>query len=103
MSNTVGHNTEMMREWSESVSNYASEYDSLIHSLYNLLQGFVSSDFTGGLSKDFESKIMEQKPNFERLTNFLEDASNLVKRTSADIDSDEEELRQMINNSDIIG
>ena len=100
-SNFVGHNTQEMRNWSNDIVNAAEEYDTLIKTLYSLVDGFVSSDFTGGLSGQFEASVMNQREHLNKLTSVLQEVSECVSQRSNIIDQDEEELKSMMNNSSL--
>lgn len=100
---TIGHDTDMMRDWSGNIENCASEYDGMITALYGTVDEFVSSDFTGGIAKELENSILSQRENFKKLSNFLNEVADLVTATSRSIDSDTEDLKQMIDRSGIIG
>lgn len=99
--NFVGHNTQEMRDWSSDVENCADEYKDSIESLYNLIDGFVASDFTGGLSGQFQSSVLEQRDRFNSLAEVLQEISDCIKQTSSVIDDDEAELKQMMDNSSV--
>lgn len=95
----VGHNTEAMREWSGNIETSAQEYDQLISSLYSLVDNLVSTEFTGGLSQDFEESVLNKKDDFMRLSQTLNDCAELVKTRSSRIDDDEAELKSQIQSS----
>lgn len=96
----VTHNTESMRTWSGNITNSANEYRDYISSLYNLVDTLVSADFTGGLSKDFESSVLEKRDDFNRLSETLDDCADLITKTSTTIDNDEAELKARIQSHD---
>ena len=102
MNGTVGHNTEEMRNWSGDINNAAAEYESLIGGIYNAVDRFVASDFTGGMSSHLEEQILSQRDNFQKLSECLQEFSKMMSDTSANIDEDEEYLKQKIQSSDII-
>lgn len=101
MAVVVGHNTEVMRQWSGNIINSAKEYDDLINSLYNLVDSLVGSEFTGGLSTDFEESVLRQKDNFRRLSETLQECADLISNTSNKIDDDEAYLRSQIQNNSV--
>lgn len=101
--NTVGHNTNEMRKWSGDIETAAQDYNSYIKSLYSLVDTFVASDFTGGLSEHFYASVMNQRQHFDNLTKVLEEVSDCVKNTSTVIDRDEAELKQMMDKSNFLG
>lgn len=103
MNGTVGHNTEEMRRWSGDINNASGEYESLISEIYNAVDRFVSSDFTGGISGHLEEQILSQRANFQNLSECLQEFSKMMSDTSANIDEDENYLRQKIQSSDILG
>ena len=100
-SSFVGHNTNEMRSWSDDISNAAQEYDGLIRSLYSLVDNFVAVDFTGGLSSQFQTSVMNQRQHLNDLTNVLQEVSDCVKQTSAVIDQDEADLKHMMDKSSL--
>ena len=101
MGSFVGHNTQEMRNWSNDIVNAAQEYDALIKSLYSLVDNFVSSDFTGGLSGQFQASVMNQREHLNGLTEVLQEVSECVGQRSNIIDQDEEELKRMMNTSSL--
>ncbi len=92
----VTHNTDSMRSWSGNITNSSNEYRDYISSLYNLVDTLVSADFTGGLSQDFESSVLEKREDFNRLAEVLDECSDLITKTSNTIDSDEAQLKAQI-------
>ena len=92
----VTHNTESMRAWSGNITNSANEYKDYISSLYNLVDTLVSADFTGGLSKDFESSVLDKRDDFNRLGEVLDECADLITKTSNSIDNDEAVLKARI-------
>lgn len=98
----VGHNTELMQSWSGNIKNSAEEYRELISSLYNLVDNLVASDFTGGLSQDFENAVLNKRDDFNRLSDILEECADLISNTSSKIESDEESLSAQIQNHSVI-
>lgn len=99
----VGHDTEAMRQWSGNIERCAEDYDNLIKQLYNTVDALVTTEFTGGLSKDFENAVMDQRANFFSLVDTLRECAEVVSNTSASIDEDEAYLKsQIMNSSDIL-
>ena len=99
----VGHDTEAMRQWSGNIERCADDYDALIKQLYNTVDSLVTTEFTGGLSRDFEGAVMDQRANFFSLVDTLRDCADVVSNTSNSIDEDEAYLRsQIMNSSDIL-
>ena len=96
----VSHNTESMRTWSGNITNAVNEYNEYISSLYSLVDNLVSSDFTGGLSQDFENFVLGKREDFNRLSGVLEECADLISKTSTAIDNDEAELKAHIQSSD---
>lgn len=100
----VSHNTELMRDWSTNMDEKASNYDELVASLYNLVNQFVGSEeFKGGLSTDFEEKVISQRPAFERYSTTFAECTELIRKTATNIDSDESELKGAINSANPLG
>ncbi len=100
----VSHNTELMRNWSTTMDENNSNYDDLVARLYNLVNQFVGSEeFKGGLSTDFEEKVISQRPAFERYSATFAECSELIRKTASDIDTDEGELKGAINRANPLG
>ena len=100
----VSHNTELMRDWSTTMDDNSSNYDDLVARLYGLVDQFVGSEeFKGGLSTDFEDKVISQKPAFERYSTTFNECSELIRKTATNIDSDEAELKSAINSANPLG
>lgn len=100
----VSHNTEMMRDWSTTMDENNSNYDELVARLYRLVDQFVGSEeFKGGLSTDFEDKVVAQKPAFERYSTTFAECSEIIRKTATNIDSDEAELKSAINRANPLG
>ena len=101
---TVSHNTELMRSWSTTMTDKSNNYDDLVARLYSLVDQFVGSeDFKGGLSTDFEDKVISQRPAFERYSATFNECSDLINKTATNIDSDEAELKGAINRANPLG
>lgn len=99
----VGHDTEAMRQWSGNIERCAEDYDSLIKQLYSIVDALVATEFTGGLSKEFENAVIDKKANFFSLVDTLRDCADVVSNTSKSIDEDEAYLKgQIMNSSDIL-
>lgn len=103
MSGIVSHDTDQMRNWSNTMDTNASDYDDLISKLYILIDQFVGSEFKGGLSTDFVSKVIEQRPTFMKYSETFKECSELINSRAQKIDSDEEQLRSMINKANPLG
>ncbi len=100
----VSHNTELMRDWSTTMDENNNNYDDLVARLYNLVNQFVGSEeFKGGLSTDFEEKVVSQRPAFERYSATFAECSELIRKTASDIDTDEGELKSAINRANPLG
>lgn len=100
----VSHNTELMRDWSTTMDDNSSNYDDLVARLYGLVDQFVGSEeFKGGLSTDFEDKVISQRPAFERYSTTFNECSELIRKTATNIDSDEAELKSAINSANPLG
>ena len=97
----VSHNVEAMRAWSGNINTASSDYSDYIKNLYTLVDNLVSSDFTGGLSQDFENLVLDKKDDFMRYSEVLEECAELIDKTSTNIENDEEELRSRIQNHDV--
>ena len=95
---TVSHNTEAMRDWSTTMDDKAGSYDEKITRLYQLINQFVGSDdFKGGLSTDFEDKVISQKPLFEKYSATFAECAEIIRSRSENIDADEAELKNAMN------
>lgn len=99
----ISHNTEAMRDWSTVMDDRAGNYDELVARLYLLVDQFVGSeDFKGGLSADFEDKVVSQKPVFERYSATFTECSEIIRSRATNIDADEAELKSAINSANPI-
>lgn len=93
----VSHNTDSMRAWSGTMDANSNSYDDLINRLYTLIDQFAgSNDFKGGLSSDFLDKVLNQRQAFLNYSRTFEDCSEIIKSTATKIDSDEAQLRSII-------
>ena len=100
----VSHDTELMRNWSNTMGENTNQYDSLVNRLYGLIDQFVGSEeFRGGLSTDFMDKVMSQKPAFIRYSDTFKECAELINSTATRIDSDEAELKSAINSANPLG
>lgn len=97
----VSHNVEAMRAWSGNINNASTDYKDYINNLYTLVDNLVSSDFTGGLSKDFETLVLDKRQDFIRYADVLEECAELIDKTSSSIESDEDALRSRIQSHDV--
>lgn len=98
MTNIVSHDTELMREWSTTVEEHSNSYDDLISRLYAIVDGFVGSpEFKGGLSEDFFNTVISQRNNFMQYSDTFKECAKLISTKAGNIDSDEAQLKSMIN------
>jgi uncharacterized protein YukE len=81
-----------MRKWSGDIDKASEEYKGLVDDLYKNVDVLVSSEFTGGLSKEFENDVLDKKDTFLSLSTTLNEASELISATASSIDDDEEYL-----------
>ena len=96
-SNIISRDTDSMRNWSNTMNANAENYDSLVHELYSLIDQFVgSSDFNGGLSKDFLDKMSSLRPEFQKYSTTFEECSKMIKDTSIRMDNTDAELASRI-------
>ena len=66
-SNLVSHDTDKMRNWSNTMNSNSSDYRNLIDELYALIADFANSNiFKGGLATDLSTNIEEQKSEYLR-------------------------------------
>ena len=72
MANNISYSTDQMREWSDNMRNMASEYDNNIRALYQELESFIGSGFTGGLADEFLSSFQDKKKEFIENKNIIE-------------------------------
>ena len=100
---TVSHNTGAMRDWSGNINTAATEYDSDIRKLYSLVDSFVASDFTGGLSQQFADSVLNQRDKFYALKDTLEEIAKYVNGKADSIDDDDAMLSNEIKNNSIFG
>lgn len=103
MSGIVSHDTDQMRNWSNTMDTNASDYDALISRLYALIDQFIGSEFKGGLSTDFINKVVSQRPTFMKYSETFKECAELITARAQKIDSDEEHLRSMINRANPLG
>lgn len=101
MAETVGHDTSVMRVWSGNISNSARDYDDAIKKLYSIVDNLVTAEFTGGLSKELETAILNQRQTFNEVTRTLEECAELITQTSNSIDEDEAMLKASIDSSNL--
>lgn len=100
----VSHNTELMRNWSDSLTENTNNYDDLVNRLFFLIDQFVgSADFRGGLSTDFEEVVVSKKPEFQKYAETFRECAELINKTSVKIDNDEAELKSMANSANPLG
>ena len=96
----VSHDTDQMRNWSNTVDNNSGDYGSLIRSLYSLVEDFAgSSQFKGGLSSDFLNTFQAQKSEYLKYETTFNECAELIKNRAQNIDSDEAYLQSRINGS----
>ena len=92
MGNIIGHNTEEMRVWSDTMKKYSEDFDREIGSLFNLVRNFVGTEFTGGLADNFEESVLSKESRFASLSETLRECADLIEHTSVSIDEDEQRL-----------
>lgn len=101
-SKTIGHNIYEMRIWSGNISDSAKEYDDAIKKLYSIVDNLVTTEFTGGLSKELEEVILNQRQTFNDVTRTLEECAELIVQTSNKIEDDEVMLKASFESSNIL-
>ena len=98
MANNISYSTDQMREWSDNMRNMASEYDNNIRALYQELESFIGSGFTGGLADEFLSSFQDKKKEFIENKNIIEECAKFINDRANKINSDEEEISNRIKN-----
>ncbi|MDD5888530.1 MAG: hypothetical protein PUC82_03465 [bacterium] len=103
-SNLVSHDTDKMRNWSNTMNSNSSDYRNLIDELYALIADFANSNiFKGGLATDLSTNIEEQKSEYLRYETLFNEAADILKSRSQKIDSDEAYLQNRIRNNNPMG
>lgn len=101
---TVSHNTSSMRNWSKDMDGSAENFDMLINRLYSLIDDFAGSkNFSGGLSNDFKTNVQDKKQKFLMYSTTFREASELVTKRAAKIDSDEAQLKSYFQRNNPLG
>ena len=98
MSNIVSYNTEQMREWSNKITNNNDSYFDNITKLFQEIESFVGSGFTGGLADEFLESFQDKKKYFIDNKDIIDECTELITKRANKIDSDEEELMNQIKN-----
>lgn len=94
----VSHDTDQMRNWSNTMDSNSGDYGSLIRTLYGLVEDFAgSSQFKGGLSSDFLNTFQAQKGEYLKYETTFNECAELIKNRAQNIDSDEAYLQSKIN------
>lgn len=102
MSQIISHNTEKMRAWSGDITKAQEEWNEYVNSTYTTIERYVTSEFTGGLSEDFNDSVLGVKDEFIKLGETLGECAEIIKNASQNIDDDEAALKQQINNQNVI-
>ena len=103
MSNIVSYNTEQMREWANKLSGNNDTYYDNITKLFQEVEGFVGSGFTGGLADEFLASFQDKKKYFIENKTVIDECTDLITKRANKIDSDEEELMNQIKNDNYLG
>lgn len=98
MSNFVSYNTERMKTWSNNMADNANTYYDNITKLYQEVEGFIGSGFTGGLAEEFLASFQDKKHFFMENKEVIEECANLISERAGKINNDEEELMSRIKN-----
>ena len=98
MANNISYSTDQMREWSDNMRNMANEYDNNIRALYQELESFIGSGFTGGLADEFLSSFQDKKKEFIENKDIIEECAKFITDRANKINSDEEEISNRIKN-----
>ena len=102
MANVVNYNTDRMRDWSEKVAKSGEEFIYDIRRLYQEVEDFVGSGFTGGLADEFYSSFEEKKSFFEDNKNVIDECTDYLAKHSNEIENDEQDLLARMKNSNYI-
>ena len=102
MSNFVSYNTERMKGWSANMAENANSYNDNITKLYQEVEGFIGSGFTGGLAEEFLASFQDKKHFFLENKNVIEECANLISKRANKIDNDEQELISRIKNDNYL-
>ena len=103
MSNIISYNTERMREWSNRVNEENNSYYDNITKMFQEVENFVGSGFTGGLADEFLSSFQDKKKYFIENNSIIEECTDLINKRANKIDSDEQELMNQIKNDSYLG
>ena len=96
MSNVVRYNSEEMREWANSVLRGNESYNDSVNTLFNEVESFIGSGFTGDLAEDFLASFQDKKKYFIETKDIIDECGNLISKRADKIDSDEQELMNQI-------
>ncbi len=88
----IGHDTDLMRDWANTMKSYADEYDTKIGELYKLVDDFVQTDFTGGVSAEFNSMVLGKRADFNKLFESINAFADDITSRAGNIDSDTSDL-----------
>ena len=98
MSNVVRYNSEEMRNWSNTVLKGNDSYYDNVNSLFNEVEGFIGTGFTGDLAEDFLASFQDKKKYFIETKDVIEECGNLISKRADNIDTEEQELMNKIKN-----
>ena len=98
MTDIVSHDTNGMRDWSQNIEAKSNDYDDLINKFYAIVDEFVGSpQFKGGLSDEFFNGVMNQRNTFMQYSDTFRECAKYMNTKSANIDSDEAQMKAMFN------
>jgi len=84
-----GHDTELMTEWSRTLTDNNKSYRELVDSLYDIFARFYNSpEFSGGLSEQLYDQSGEQRGRFLDFEETFEECAKYVAERAMAIDDE---------------
>ena len=100
MANVVSYNSEEMRNWANNVLRSNDSYYDNVKNLFDEVESFIGTGFTGDLADDFLASFQEKKRYFVENKDIIDECANLIFQRADKIESDEQELMNKIHNED---
>ena len=99
-----GHDTDLMSQWSNTLTDNNKSYRELVDSLYDIFARFYNSpEFSGGLSEQLSDQSGEQRKHFLDFEETIEECAKYVTERATAIDDETARLSSKAANENPMG
>lgn len=96
----IGHNTQLMEEWTSNLDTKNNSYQDMIDELFNSVNTLVGSpEFMGGIPEHFQDSVLNKRANFNDYAETFADLCKFMSQKKVEIEDDTQVMVNQINNS----